>query len=251
MRLHRNSDRSGRILSGRRIGISTAAGLAAAAVTIVAGMPELAALVGWIVASGLAMAWVWRIAWPQGHEVTERLRATLGEKLIGVYLHGSAVLGDFVRERSDVDIVAVSDGPLTGDESDAVAERLSSEALPCPARGVELHVVDRAALDDLVEPPPFQLHIATPDRVIVGQGQGGDPDLVMHYAVLRVRGVALAGPPASGIFPTVSREKLVRAFAGELRWALEKNGRERWPDELPWRRPHGVCGSYERRALNG
>jgi hypothetical protein len=36
-----------------------------------------------------------------------------------------------------------------------------------------------------------------------------------------------------------------------LRWALEKNGRERWPDELPWRRPHGVCGSHERRALSG
>ena len=154
-------------------------------------------------------------------EVTERLRATLGEKLIGVYLHGSAVLGDFVRERSDVDIVAVSDGPLTGDESDAVAERLSSESLPCPARGLELHVVDRAAVDDLVEPPSFQLHIATPDRVIVGHGQGGDPDLVMHYAFLRERGWALAGPPASEIFPTVSREKLVRAFAGELRWALE------------------------------
>lgn len=154
-------------------------------------------------------------------EVTERLRATLGDKLIGVYLHGSAVLGDFVRERSDVDIVAVSDEPLTDNECNAVAERFSSESLSCPARGLELHIVDRAAVEDLVESPPFQLHIATPDRVIVGHGRGGDPDLVMHYAVLRERGVALAGPPASEIFPTVSKEKLVRAFAGELRWALE------------------------------
>jgi hypothetical protein len=159
-------------------------------------------------------------------EVTERLQATLGDKLLGVYLHGSAVLGDFVRERSDVDVVAVSDGPLTGDESAGVAETLSSESLPCLARGLELHVVDRHAVAQLLEPPPFELHIATtrsavPDRVVVGRGHGGDPDLVMHFAVLREHGVPLLGPPASELFPAVSRTSLVQAFAGELRWALD------------------------------
>lgn len=157
-------------------------------------------------------------------KVTEHLRAALGEKLVGVYLHGSAVLGDFVRERSDVDIVAVSDGPLNGDERAAVAKRLSSDSLSCPARGLELHVVDRQAVAELLEPPPFELHIVTtpaaPDRVVVGRGRGGDPDLVMHYAVLREHGAALAGPPAAAVFPTVSREQLVRAFADELRWAV-------------------------------
>jgi hypothetical protein len=155
-------------------------------------------------------------------EVTERLRATLGDRLLGIYLHGSAVLGDFVREGSDVDLVAVSDGPLTDDERDMVAERLSSESLRCPARGLELHIVDRGSLEELVEPPPFELHVATdPGRVVSGRGHGGDPDLVMHYAVLRQRGATLVGPPASEIFPTISKQRLVPAFAGELRWALE------------------------------
>jgi len=65
--------RSGRILSGRRIGACTAAGVAAAAITAVAGLAELAPLLGWIVAAGTAVAWVWRIAWPKGHQVTEEL----------------------------------------------------------------------------------------------------------------------------------------------------------------------------------
>lgn len=155
-------------------------------------------------------------------EVTERLRTALGDKLVGVYLHGSAVLGDFVPERSDVDVVAVSDGPLTDDERDAVGEKLSSESLPCPARELELHVVDRSSLEGLGESPRFELHIATnPGRVVSGRGHGGDPDLVMHYAVVRQCGATLAGPPAPEIFPTVSRQRLVQAFAGELRWALE------------------------------
>jgi streptomycin 3"-adenylyltransferase len=155
-------------------------------------------------------------------EVTERLRAALGAKLVGVYLHGSAVLGDFVRERSDVDVVAVSHGTLTDDERNAVVEALSSRSLPCPACGLELHVVNRGAVEELVEPPPFELHIATnPNRVVVGRGHGADPDLVMHYAVLHERGATLVGPPAPEIFPVVCRETLVQAFAGELRWALE------------------------------
>jgi predicted nucleotidyltransferase len=160
------------------------------------------------------------------HQVTERPRAALGEKLVGVYLHGSAALGDFLRGQSDIDVVAVSDGPLTDQEAGAVVERLSSESLPCPARGLELHVVDRNTLEEALDPPPFELHIATtrsagPDRVVAGPGRGGDPDLVMHFAVLREHGVALLGPPATDIFPPVARTRLVRAFASELRWALE------------------------------
>jgi Aminoglycoside adenylyltransferase, C-terminal domain/Nucleotidyltransferase domain len=154
-------------------------------------------------------------------EITERLLAALGDELVGVYLHGSAVLGDFARGRSDLDVVAVSNGPLTTDEINVLAERLSSASLPCPARGLELHVVDRRTVAALVE-PPFELHIATtPHRVVVGRRHGGDADLVMHYAVLCDHGVALTGPPASELFPWVPRERLVQVFAGELRWALE------------------------------
>ncbi len=34
-------------------------------------------------------------------DIADRLEAILGKDLIGVYLHGSAVLGDFSRSRSD------------------------------------------------------------------------------------------------------------------------------------------------------
>src|SRR6266446_1149161 len=94
-------------------------------------------------------------------EVASQLRTALGDKLVGVYLHGSAVLGDFVRERSDIDVVAVSDGPLTVEEKHAIVERLSSESLRCPVGGLEFHVVDRHAVDALPDSPAFELHIAT------------------------------------------------------------------------------------------
>jgi predicted nucleotidyltransferase len=159
-------------------------------------------------------------------ELTERLRAALGETLVGVYLHGSAVLGDFVSGRSDIDVVAVSSRPLTDGETGELSERLGDLSLSRPTGGLELHVVDRGTLDELCEPPPFELHVTTtassePAQVVVGRGHGGDPDLVMHFAVLLEHGVTLVGPPAAQIFPAVPRETLLGAFAGELCWAVE------------------------------
>ena len=156
--------------------------------------------------------------------VLDRLQAALGDSLVGVYLHGSAVLGDFDPARSDVDVLAVCSGSLTDGQADAIAARLSAAALPCPARGLELHVV---ALESrrLSRPPPFELHLATsgpdPERVVRARGGPGDPDLVMHFAVLHDHGRALIGPRPEELFPRPSRDELLAAFAGELRWAEE------------------------------
>lgn len=160
------------------------------------------------------------------NEVTRRIQAILSGNLVGVYLHGSGVLGDFSRERSDVDILAVVEHSLSDGDKRAVAKQLSSASLPSPVGELEFHIVERRVLTNTPDAPPFELHIATnrsgaPDRVVDGRGRGGDPDLVMHFAVLSEHGHALVGPPASEIFPQIGREKLVQAFAGELQWASE------------------------------
>jgi uncharacterized membrane protein len=108
-------DRSGRILSGRRIGICAGAGVAAALVTIVAGVPELAGLVGWIVAAGLAVGWVWRISWPQGQDLTEQLaeeeggsRSTDAAVLLAAVASLGAIVLALVRSSQDRDATGVA-----------------------------------------------------------------------------------------------------------------------------------------------
>jgi len=156
--------------------------------------------------------------------VASRLRGVLGEDLIGVYLHGSGALGDFTPERSDVDVLAVSSRALYAEEKRRIAEDLKESALPCPAVGLELHVVLSGALREPSVAPRFELRVTTDkskgtERVIDGQGQAGDPDLLMHFAVIRERGRVLTGPRPSGIFPRIPRAWLVSAFIGELQWA--------------------------------
>jgi uncharacterized membrane protein len=95
--------------------LSLVAGIAAGAVAVILGAPELSALLGWIVAAGLILAWVWRISWPQGPEGTERLaeaesrsRSTDSALLIASAVSLAAVVEALIRSRGSQDAVAVA-----------------------------------------------------------------------------------------------------------------------------------------------
>ena len=155
--------------------------------------------------------------------VATTLRAILGESLSGLYLHGSGAMGGWVAELSDVDLLAVSDQPLSADEKQAVASALTSRDLPAPGVGLEFSLVWTASFEPMTPTPGFELHITTgvEPKVVDGAGHPGDPDLVMHYAVCRGRGVAILGPPPHLIFPEVPRQMLLQALADEVVWGLE------------------------------
>jgi hypothetical protein len=123
--------------------------------------------------------------------VASATAAVSGLRLAGAYLHGSAVLGGFNARRSDVDVLAVCDGPMTAAQQSAVAEALSEQRLPCPGRGLELSIVTLQVARHPVAEPAFELHLTTaPEdtKVIDGHQRGGDPDLVLHFAMCRTAG---------------------------------------------------------------
>ena len=92
--------------------------------------------------------------------------------LLGVYLHGSPVLGGYNVKISDIDIIAVCKEPMTVAEKDAVAARLSRTALPCPAEGLELSVVTLDTVRNPLQESPYDLHITTfPDDAKVLDGK--------------------------------------------------------------------------------
>jgi uncharacterized membrane protein len=66
------------ILSWRRLVTCLTAGVVAAAVVVVAGAPELSALVGWTVTAGGVLVWVWLVSWPQNSAGTKRLAQAEG-----------------------------------------------------------------------------------------------------------------------------------------------------------------------------
>jgi hypothetical protein len=152
--------------------------------------------------------------------VAERLRQALGTDLVGLYLHGSAALGDYHPARSDIDLLGVCRTPLDAATRGVIAARVSAATLPCPAAGgLEFSLITWLAARDPRPAPAYELHgWDEAGRLRADPGQG-DHDLPLHFAVARACGVAVLGPPPSEVFRAVARGELLPRLSAELDWA--------------------------------
>ncbi|MBA2630392.1 MAG: DUF4111 domain-containing protein [Thermoleophilaceae bacterium] len=159
--------------------------------------------------------------------VTERARAAAEDRLVGVWLFGSAALGDFSATRSDLDVQAVVTTPLNRAEREALAARLSHEALPCPVRGLEFVLY---AEPDLVLPegPAFGLNLNIGPRieraVNLEAGEQHGFWFVLDISIGRRHGHALAGPEAAEVFPEPDPAAVRRALRDALDWYAAHGG---------------------------
>jgi streptomycin 3"-adenylyltransferase len=133
------------------------------------------------------------------------LKRALGDRLVGVYLHGSLVLGCFNPQRSDVDVLVITTRRLEAAERDAVVMLVRRETGSWQRAGwprpVELTSLALGDLRPWRYPTPYDVHVSSssPD----GAGPGEDHDLAAHIWILRRHGRALVGAPVGELFPEV------------------------------------------------
>lgn len=163
--------------------------------------------------------------------VTDRVRGRLGGRLLAAYLHGSAVLGGWRPDRSDVDMLFVTEDGADSRDIDALCTVLAASAAEAPGHGLECSAVTAGQAARPQAPWPFLLHVAV-DRAgaqepggarilaVRGDGHPGDADLLMHYAVSRAAGWAVHGPGPREVIGTVPRPAILGYLAGELGWGL-------------------------------
>lgn len=157
--------------------------------------------------------------------VASGLRVALRDDLLAVYLHGSAVLGGFRWDHSDLDVLVLTGRPLTDAQTLAVPASLAS--VTYPANGLELSVLTAAEAAGPTFPAPrFQLHVAKDGadgrmKAVDGRVHEGDRDLVLHLAICREAGLAVVGPPPTTTLAAVPVEEIRTAVVDEIRWALE------------------------------
>lgn len=150
----------------------------------------------------------------------------LGNRLVGVYLHGSAGLGGWVPGASDLDVIIVVETDTPDQAVDAIATAAIDVTHAAPAAGLELSVISRDLAKSPRAPWPFLLHVATfttpgvGPRVLRDSGSG-DPDLLMQIAVARVAAIALYGPEPGTVFGAISRADVLIYLAGELQWGAD------------------------------
>ncbi len=146
--------------------------------------------------------------------ITDEIVRQLGEKLVGVYLHGSLVLDSFNPMNSDVDVLVITSERLT------LSERLGLAGYFCEVSGkpypVELSVIATEHLRPWQHPMPCQFHFSEfwkPKYVEFMQSQDyshwilatdfTDGDIACHATLTKERGICLHGAPIAEVFPDV------------------------------------------------
>lgn len=85
----------------------------------------------------------------------------LAENLIGIYLHGSAAMGCFNPNKSDLDLIVVVNSQLSDQDKGAYMDGVVKLNSIGPKQGIELSIVRQAVCSPFVYPTPFELHFST------------------------------------------------------------------------------------------
>ncbi|HUP87316.1 MAG TPA: aminoglycoside adenylyltransferase domain-containing protein [Acidimicrobiales bacterium] len=158
---------------------------------------------------------------PEVVALTHEIVDAAGAGLIGMYVHGSAVLGDFQVGRSDLDVLLVVEDKTEEAVVAAMTATLAAHRASV-GTGIEASVVDRSHAFRARPPWRFRSHVTTTRsdcKIVSGTDHAGDPDLALHYLIAREVGWAATGPQPTEIFGQIDHQVALDHLAAELRWA--------------------------------
>lgn len=141
-------------------------------------------------------------------------REILAENLVGVYLHGSAVMGCFNEKKSDIDLLVVVKEEIPDEVKKRYMDMVVRLNETAPQKGIEMSIVRKNACKPFVYPTPFELHFSithlewyrTAPSDYIDRMKGVDKDLAAHVTILCHRGKCLFGEKISDIFEDVKAE---------------------------------------------
>ena len=153
-----------------------------------------------------------------------RSKEILQDNLVGVYLHGSAVMGCFNPLKSDLDFIIVVEKPMSDDVKRTFMDMVIEYNEFAPAKGIEMSIVLRKVCSPFVYPTPFELHFSTahtkwykdnPNDYICNM-KGEDKDLAAHFMILTNRGKCIYGDPIDEVFSEVPSEDYMDSIMNDV-----------------------------------
>lgn len=153
----------------------------------------------------------------------------LGEKLTGIYVHGSLAFHCFVWDKSDIDFIVVVKNAPDQQEKEALIRVLLELDAYVPPKGLEMSVVLESVCNPFVYPTPFELHFSnahkqrcqTDPAEYCRNMNGTDRDLAAHFTVLRAVGEVLWGREISQVFGEVPRDCYIDSIRMDIEDARE------------------------------
>ncbi|OWA35586.1 hypothetical protein B9G55_13255 [Saccharibacillus sp. O16] len=164
-----------------------------------------------------------RKALQTAQDLAARCRQALGDRVAGIYLHGSLAMGGFNPASSDIDLLVV----VSGDPAREELLKLSRLTLDLHAtlptgRNIEYTVVKKEGLQSVVCPTPAVYHYSSLHRPRYEENPDylcayyDDPDLASQIVVAYERGFVLYGKPLRTCMPAVPREAYLRSILHDV-----------------------------------
>ena len=160
----------------------------------------------------------------------EESKKILCDNLVGVYLHGSLVMGCFNPQKSDIDLIIVIDKPISDSVKRAYLDMVVRFNALAPKKGIEMSIVLREVCKPFVYPTPFELHFSAgyldwygedPDDYI-SEMNGTDKDLAAHFTIINKRGRCLYGAPIEDVFAAVPSDDYIDSIWFDIEGAVEE-----------------------------
>jgi len=164
------------------------------------------------------------------HKFVSSSKEILGYNLTGIYLHGSAVMGCFNPEKSDLDLIVVVKDEIPEDEKRRFMDIVVELNKQAPAKGLELSIVREEVCNPFVYPTPFELHFSVAHlnwyqsnpQDYIEKMKGTDRDLAAHFTIIYHRGQVLYGKEISEVFAPVPKEDYLDSIWGDIENAPEE-----------------------------
>ena len=156
-------------------------------------------------------------------------REILGDNLVGVYLHGSAVMGCFNEKKSDIDLLVVVNEEISDEIKMRYMDMVVRLNADAPQKGIEMSIVRKDACKTFIYPTPFELHFSithlewykADPADYVAKMKGTDKDLAAHFTIIYHRGKCLYGEEIKNVFEKISREDYFDSIMSDIENAEE------------------------------
>ena len=138
------------------------------------------------------------------------IQASLGTELIGLYLYGSLVTGDFDATSSDIDLLAATASDIDQEEFEALHTMQHDFVL----KNKEWEGRIEIAYLSITALRTFKSH--TSKIAIISPGESFHIkevgiDWLMNWYVVREKGVTLLGPSPTTLIEPISKEEYIHA----------------------------------------
>ncbi len=162
-------------------------------------------------------------------KIENRYADIIGDKLVGIYVHGSIAFNCFNFDKSDIDFLVVINDKLSLSEKEALITVLIELDDVAPSNGFEMSVVLSDVLKPFVYPTPYELHFGKEHLINAKNNlsefclnmNGVDIDLASYVEVINNVGITLCGADKKDVFDKVNKAYLIDSNYNDIISAVD------------------------------